>query len=170
MNLETNLSKIKQIAAKREDENFRFRAFLKSRDGEKIDSIVHRLHAKIVPLIDCASCGNCCLCMKPELNKEDIKILAGLENISSEKYMDNYCENDYGDIYLKDIPCRYIDGKKCSIYENRPIQCKKFPYTNQTGFTSRLFGMIEFYEICPIVFNLMEELKDETRFYRKRNV
>ena len=169
IHLETNLSKIKQMAAKREDENFRFRAFLKSKESKKIDGMVHRLHAEIVPLIDCTSCGNCCNCMKPEVNKEDIKILAGLENIPSEKYMDNYCEEEYGDFYLKDIPCRYIDGKKCSIYENRPGQCKRFPYTNQPDFISRLWGMISFYEICPIVFNLMEELKDELRFYRKRN-
>jgi len=26
--------------------------------------------------------------------------------------------------------------------------------------------MIEFYEICPVVFNLMEILKDELRFRR----
>jgi len=169
MHLETNLSKIKQIAAKREDENFRFRAFLKNRDGKEIDSIVHRLHAKIVPLIDCTSCRNCCYCMKPKMSMEDITRLAQLENISSEEYIDDYCEKEFGDIYLADMPCRYIEENECRIYEDRPIQCKKFPYTNQTGFTSRLLGMISFYEVCPIVFNLMEELKDETRFYRKRN-
>ena len=106
MYLETNLLKIKQIASVKNDENFRFRSYLKSKDSDKIDSIVHQLHDELIKQIDC--------------------------------------------------------------YESRPIQCRKFPYTDQEDFISRLWGMIGFYEICPIVFNLMEELKDKMHFYRKR--
>ena len=168
MYLETDLIKIKQLAAKREDENYRFRAFLKGKDGKNVDSIVHQLHEKYVSLIDCTTCGNCC-CLKPRVEEEDIEILARLENISIDEYTASYCEEDFGDIYLKNMPCRYVDGKKCSIYENRPTQCRHFPYTDKERFISRRLGVIEFYEICPIVFNLMEELKDRYRFYRKRN-
>ena len=169
MYLETDLIKIKQLAAEREDENYCFRAFLKEKDGKKVDSIVHRLHEKYVSLIDCTTCGNCCHCLKPRVEEEDIEILARLENISIEDYMASNCEEDFGDIYLKNKPCRYVDRKKCNIYENRPTQCRHFPYTDKEEFISRLWGMIGFYEICPIVFNLMEELKDRYRFYRKRN-
>jgi len=166
MYLETNLSKIKQNASKRENENFRFRALLKSKDSDKVDEIVHQLHKEITQQIDCTLCGNCCIQLKPRLNEKDIVELAQLENISSEKYMEDYCEKDFGDIYLKNIPCRYVEGKKCSIYENRPVQCRKFPYTDEEGFISRSLGMINFYEICPIVYNLMERLKVEMRFQR----
>ena len=38
--------------------------------------------------------------------------------------------------------------------------------TNEDGFISRLYGMISFYEIYPIVFNLMERLKEIMRFRR----
>ena len=165
---ETNLLKIKQIASVKNDENFRFRSYLKSKDSDKIDSIVHQLHDELIKQIDCTLCGNCCCNLKPELHKSDITILAQLENITSENYTSKYCENEYGEISLKTIPCRYLDEKKCSIYESRPIQCRKFPYTDQDDFISRLWGMIGFYEICPIVFNLMEELKDKMHFYRKR--
>jgi len=166
MYLETNLSKIKQKAAEREDENYRFRTFLKGKDSDKVDEIVHHLHKEITQQIDCKLCGNCCIQLKPRLNEKDITVLAQLEKISFEKYMEDYCEKDFGDIYLKNIPCRYIDEKKCSIYENRPTQCRKFPYTDKEGFTSRSLGMIGFYEICPIVYNLMERLKAEMRFRR----
>jgi len=166
MHLETDLLKIKQFAAKRENENFRFRVFLKGKDGDKIDEIVHQLHKEITPQIDCTLCGNCCNCMKPEVYEEDINRLSLLKNISSEKYLADYCEKNDGDIYLKNIPCRYLDGKKCSIYESRPTQCRKFPYTDEDEFISRLYGMISYYEICPIVFNLMERLKEIMRFRR----
>jgi len=71
MYLETNLSKIKQKAAEREDENFRFRAFLKSKDSDKVDEIVHQLHKEITQQIDCKLCGNCCIQLKPRLNEKD---------------------------------------------------------------------------------------------------
>jgi len=165
--LETNLLKIKQLASIREDENFRFRTFLKGKDGDKVDKIVHRLHKEITEQIDCTICGNCCCQLKTELHQEDIDVLARMENITPENFKEKYCEKDvFNDTLLKSLPCRYLEGKKCSIYENCPKECKQFPYTDKKGFVSRLLGMINFYEFCPIVFNLMEKLKDEMRFRR----
>ena len=167
MYLETNLSKIEHLASVRENENIRFRTFLKSKDGVKVDSIVHRLHDEITKQIDCTLCGNCCCQLKPELHEKDIAVLAQLENCTLEHYQNIYCEKDeFGETYLKAVPCHYLEGKKCSIYENRPEECSRFPYTNEEGFISRLWGMLNSYEICPIVFNLMERLKQELRFRR----
>jgi Fe-S-cluster containining protein len=167
MHIETNLSKIKHLASLREDENLRFRAFLKGKDGDKVDTVVHHLHKEITAQIDCTLCGNCCCRLKPELYEKDITKLSQIEGVTPENYFENYCEKDeYGDTYLKTIPCRYLNGKKCSIYENRPEECRHFPYTDKERFISRLFGMLNFYEFCPIVYNLMEQLKIEMRFRR----
>ena len=40
--LETDLLKIEYLASIREDENYRFRAFLKGKDSVQVDTIVHR--------------------------------------------------------------------------------------------------------------------------------
>ena len=164
--LETNLLKIRYFSEEREDENFRFRKFLKNKDREKVDKIVHRLHAQITRQIDCASCGNCCRCLTAKVTEDEIAILAQLKNISPEDYQTAYCEEEFGKIYFKNLPCQHLDGEKCGVYENRPEECKQFPYTAKDGFISRLYGMIEFYAICPIVFNLMEQLKYEMHFFR----
>jgi len=167
MHIETDLSKIKHLASIRENENIRFRAFLKNKDDVRVDGIVHRLHDEITKQIDCTLCGNCCSKLKPELHKEDIARLAQLENCTLEHYQNIYCEKDeFGETYLKTVPCHYLEGKKCSIYENRPKECRCFPYTNEKGFIFRLWGMIDSYAICPIVFNLIERLKQELRFRR----
>jgi len=167
MNIETDLLKIQHLATIRENENIRFRSFLKSKDGDKVDSIVHRLHKEIAAQIDCTLCGNCCCQLKPELHEKDIAILSQMEKMTTENYIDSYCEkDDFDEIYLATIPCRYLEGKQCSIYENRPKECRRFPYTDEDDFISRLFGMLNFYEFCPIVFNLMERLKGELRFRR----
>jgi len=164
---ENELAKIKRLAAIREDENIRFRTFLKGKDSVKIDSIVHRLHKEITAQIDCTLCGNCCCQLKPEVYEKDVETLAQIEKITPENYIDLYCEKDeFGDVFLKTMPCRYLVGKKCSIYESRPKECRGFPYTDKKGFISRLLGMLNFYEFCPIVFNLIERLKGELRFRR----
>jgi Fe-S-cluster containining protein len=163
--IERNLATIKRFATIREDENYRFRAFLKSRDPYKVDAIVHRLHKEITPKIDCSSCGNCCN-MQATLSKEEVETLAKLENITAEEYLANYCVIGFGSISLKEKPCRYLQGTKCSIYDIQPVKCKTFPYTDKQGFTSRSLGMLSFYEYCPIVYNLMERLKEEMGFRR----
>jgi len=51
MNIETDLVKIKHFASIKEDENFRFRSFLKSKDEDTVDRIVHQLHDELVKQI-----------------------------------------------------------------------------------------------------------------------
>jgi len=165
--VETDLLKIKHLSSVREDENYRFRKFLKDKENEKIDRIVRRLHDELIRQIDCTLCGNCCCQLKPELYRDDIAVLARLENTTPENYQDCYCEEaDFGEFFLKTIPCRYLVDKKCCIYENRPEECRSFPYTGKENFISRLWSMIDLYGICPIVFNLMERLKGKLRFRR----
>jgi Fe-S-cluster containining protein len=168
--IETNLAKIAALAEIREDENIRFRAFLKSRDGEKVDEIVHRLHSEITSVIDCRQCANCCVALNPGIKPEEMEQYAKLDSISTEEYKDLYCEkDDFDDVTFKNSPCRYLDGKLCSIYEIRPHDCRMYPNTQEDGFISRLWGMLSSYSVCPIVFNLVERLKDELRFYRRNN-
>jgi len=83
--LEANLSKIKHLATVREKENYRFRTFLKGKNDEKVDRIVHRLHDELIRQIDCTLCGNCCCQLSVELHPKDIAALARLENITPEK-------------------------------------------------------------------------------------
>jgi hypothetical protein len=108
MYIETNLSKIKQFADIRENENIRFRTFLKGKDGKKIDSIVHRLHKEITAEIDCTACASCCCCLTPNVSKADIDILARLENISPEKFQVGYCETDERNENSRDLFCFYL--------------------------------------------------------------
>ncbi|MDR1881882.1 MAG: YkgJ family cysteine cluster protein [Prevotella sp.] len=136
-----------------------------------MDKIVHRLHREIATAIDCKQCANCCMELTPEVQPEEIEQFARLDGISIEEYQNQYCEKDeYGDIAFKNKPCRYLDGKVCSIYEIRPHECRMYPYTQKDGFIFRLLGMLAFYPVCPIVFNLMEILKDELGFRRKKTI
>lgn len=168
--IETDLVRIADLATGWETENINFRSFLKGMDDQMVDKIVQSLHKEVSRQVDCTLCGNCCSSLKPNISSYDIKILAALDGISPEEYVSGYCQEDeFEGTFLKDTPCRYLEGKRCGIYESRPGQCQRFPYTGEKGFIFRLWGISGFYGICPIVFNIMEMLKDRLGFRcRKR--
>jgi Fe-S-cluster containining protein len=62
------------------------------------------------------------------------------------------------ELYL--TPCPFLTEKGGSIYDIRPRECRTYPHTNKTEFTSRLIVMVHNCEICPVVFEIFERLKD----------
>ena len=168
--MELNLEVIKQRAQENEDENFEFRSFLKGWDFDEVDWIVHRLHNEIVPQIDCTQCGNCCGVLRPSVSDKEIDRLSVIDGISRQDFEMKYvAKEDSEDInYLKDMPCKYLRNKKCTIYAHRPEDCRSYPHTHKDKFVSRLLGVIDNYEICPIVYNLYERLKIESGFKKRR--
>jgi hypothetical protein len=164
--LELNLEKISRLSKSKADENYRFRSFLKMQDSDKIDRIVHRLHREISEQIDCTLCGNCCNELSPLLSDAEIDRLVRIDSISKEEFIQKFVESDpvEGDNFLKGNPCKYLCEKKCTIYSDRPEDCKSYPHTHKKGFNTRTLGMIGNYGICPIVFNIFERLKVEMYF------
>jgi hypothetical protein len=83
MIVETDLKKIKEVVEKKEDENWKFRSFLKGYDikVEELDSIVHGLFEEVYSQIDCKTCGNCCREISPVLDDEDIERLSRVNGV-----------------------------------------------------------------------------------------
>ena len=164
IDLELDLEKIEELAKLREDKNIEFRAFLKGQDPDKIDEIVHRLNFEISNQIDCTTCGKCCMKLKPFITEQDIKILSQRLNFSPQQVKGDYIEIDEGDQYFKNLTCSFLKEKKCTVYNGRPEDCRSFPHLHKKMFISRLWGVIENYSICPIVFNVLEKLKTELNY------
>lgn len=164
--LEIDIAKIAQLGEQNRDKNFDFRVFLKGQDFKKVDRIVHRFNKEITSKIDCQKCGNCCKSLRPCVTESEIERLSGIDNITSADFVSRFVEKEnYDNIaYLKGLPCKYLKDKICSIYRDRPEDCKSFPHTDKTGFVYRTLEMIENYGICPIAYNLVERLKPELGF------
>ena len=94
MPIELNLDKISQLAIRKEDQNYRFRNFLKMQDLEKIDRLVHRQDREIREQIDCTQCGNCCNELTPRLSDAEIDRLAHIDSISKEEFIQKFVESD----------------------------------------------------------------------------
>lgn len=154
MGLQKDLTKITEIAIENRNENISFGAFLKVQNSDKIDEIVHQLNNEVTPKIDCLECGNCCKNLRP---------------IATEKAMSPFVEpkNMQAYKYLKEFACKNLDGNKCTIYKDRPSECSSFPYLDRNKFVTRTNELIQNYEICPIVFNVFEQLKEELNWSYK---
>lgn len=156
---------IKRLSEERKKKNLRFISFLKGQNSEKIDELVHELNAYYISKIDCTQCGNCCIYLRPVIAEIDIDNLVKKLKISRSKFKRMYVTtDDEGDMLFKKLPCAFFKGKKCKLYESRPEDCRSYPHLNKNDFTSRLYGIFENYAICPIVFNVIEELKKKLSF------
>lgn len=103
--LETDLEKIRLIAKKNEDQNWKFRSWLKFNAPKNIDKTVAELSRKYSKLIDCKDCGNCCRSLEIELTDKDLQMLARTSGQTPEEFAEKYTNvNEYRDRYLV-TPC-----------------------------------------------------------------
>jgi len=152
--IEIELSRVQQLSQQHDDENWEFRSWLKQYAPDDIDGLVKTLSQKYFALIDCTQCANCCRSLHVEFKKSELRAIAKTLDQSIEAFQKHSMSD--GKV---NPPCPMLNGKLCSIYENRPDLCKSYPHLEQPEFTSRLMGVIENVAICPIAFNSFEELK-----------
>ena len=164
--------KVKTEAKKKEDENFKFRSYLKCHadDGE-LDRQFSRLHKELFADYDCSKCRNCCKMYKGSILAEDIDRDAKYLRITPEQFIATYLEKDeYGmDYQTKHKPCDFLqeDGN-CKLGDCKPDSCKKYPYTDQPERLSSLLSILNTIEICPVAFEIFERLKKEYKFKLRR--
>ncbi len=152
--IETDLSRIRRLSQEHDHENWEFRSWLKQHAPNNIDGIVKALSQKYFAIIDCTQCANCCRSLQTEFKQSELHTIAKTLGQSIEAF-----ERQFMSEGMVNPPCPMLDGKLCSIYENRPEVCRSFPHLEQPGFTTRLMGVIDNVAICPIAFNAFEELK-----------
>jgi hypothetical protein len=161
--LETDVSKIKALAKRKEDENWAFRAYLKESEvsPEEVDKIVHKLYKEISSKIDCAECGNCCRELHPVLDEEDLERLSKGVGLSVAQVKKQYLVDDKeaGRFVFREKPCPFLKDNLCTLSENRPKDCISYPHLDKEGFVFRLIGVVQNCSVCPIVFNVYERLK-----------
>jgi len=159
--IEIDLSRIQQLSQEHDDENWKFRSWLKQYAPDDIDGLVRTLSQKYFALIDCTQCANCCRSLHVEFKKSELHTIAKTLGQSIEEFQKESMSEG-----TVNPPCPMLNGKLCSIYENRPGVCRSYPHLEQPEFTSRLIGVIENVAVCPIAFNAFEEPKAKLAWAR----
>ena len=170
MEIETDLTFIARLARQHEDAYYAFRSFLKQTDipESQIDAMVQKLYLKVSSQIDCRKCANCCKVMSPCLAAADIRRLAEHLGLAVAEFREKFVrrtEDNDGDEF-NGQPCPFLKDNACSVYEVRPSDCQAYPHLDKPEFISRLYAVIGNCSICPIVFNVYEELRQELRHRR----
>ena len=160
-------NEVKKAAKLKEDENFRFRTFLKIHaDEEDLDRRCKRLHEQLFKGYDCNQCRNCCKEYPGGIPTEDFEKVAKHLKITKEQLIEFFLEpGEPGEYRTKHIPCDFLkkDGS-CMLGDCKPQSCKNYPHTNQPGRLHSLFGMLDIIEVCPVAFEIFERLKSEYGF------
>ena len=138
--METDRSKIKALSKEKEDENWKFRSYLKSSDipPEEIDRIVRELYEQTSSMIDCKTCGNCCRVVQPLLDEEDVERLSAGLDVPAFQFKAQYLIDDRTSrrFFFEEKPCPLLEGNLCLYYEYRPRIAHPIHIYIRTGLSS----------------------------------
>ena len=71
-------------------------------------------------------------------------------------------EDEEGDFVVKSSPCPFLgEDNFCSVYEDRPSDCRRFPYTNEDVLVKRVPLTLKNTSFCPITYYTIERLMQE---------
>lgn len=152
---------LKRLTQQKKKETIRFLSQLKKRKPENLDMLVHQLHREAFSDFDCLSCANCCKTIGPRLIPQDIERMASFLKMKSTDFYPEFIRADEdGDLVFADSPCPFLlPDNYCRVYEQRPKACREYPHTDRRRFYQILDLTHKNCEICPVVYDIIEELK-----------
>lgn len=143
-----------------------FRQYLHRADKNKVLKQLPALHEEAFEKIDCLECANCCKNYSPRFKTPDIKRLARHLQMKEGEFIDTYLKLDEdGDYVANSKPCPFLGiDNRCSVYEHRPSDCMRFPYTDEDVILKRQQLTLKNSTFCPIVYYVLDKLTENVRF------
>ncbi|MBS1749011.1 MAG: YkgJ family cysteine cluster protein [Bacteroidetes bacterium] len=152
--------KDKQWQKKAADRYKQYARFLQRPEKKKILKQLPELHDEAFSHIDCLNCAACCKNYSPRFKTPDIKRISKHLKLKESVFIDTYLRLDEdGDYVVKQTPCPFLGtDNRCSIYNIRPSDCARFPYTDEDVLINRAGITLKNSSFCPAVFYVMERL------------
>jgi Fe-S-cluster containining protein len=110
--------------------------------------------------VDCLQCANCCKNYSPRFKPPDIKRISKHLGMKDSVFIATYLRlDDEGDYVANNLPCPFLgEDNYCSIYEERPTDCRRFPYTDEDVLVKRQPLTLKNSTFCPITYFVLEKL------------
>lgn len=139
-----------------------YKRMLEKGNKNKILKALPDLHEEAFEQIDCLQCANCCKNYSPRFKNPDIKRIAKLLKMKEGEFTDTYLRLDEDNDYvLKQKPCPFLaEDNTCNIYEDRPSDCRRYPYTDEDVLIKRVPLTLTNSTVCPITFHVLERLRE----------
>lgn len=162
------LKDLERLAREKEEENYRFRTYLKTHaDEKKLDKEFKMLHEKYFKIYDCSKCRNCCKTIGVSMQEDELLKICKFYNLDIDE-VKNMLVEKYGKYINKDKSCPFLEDKTCKIAKCLPRTCKEYPYTNKSERIDSLLTVVQNSKVCPVVYEILEELKRIYKFRSKR--
>jgi len=137
-----------------------YKRFLQRADKNKMLKNLDQLTEEAYLKVDCLTCAQCCKNYSPRFKTPDIKRISKLMRMRESEFINTYLNVDEdGDFVVKTTPCPFLGADNyCSIYEDRPSDCQRFPYTDEDVLLKRPNLTLKNSTFCPITYYVIERL------------
>ena len=142
------------------DHEKKYKQFLQKPDKKSLLKVLPDLHDEAFEKIDCLDCAACCKNYSPRFKGPDIKRISKHVGMRETEFIEKYLvmDND-GDYVANTKPCPFLGADNfCSIYDKRPSDCERFPYTDEDVFFKRPAITLKNVTCCPAGFHVFERL------------
>jgi hypothetical protein len=138
----------------------KYSQFLKKCNQREVIKRLPALHEDAFSKIDCLQCANCCKNHSPRFKQPDIKRIAKYLGMKEGDFIQKYLRvDDEGDYVNQFQPCVFLQqDNTCLVYDARPSDCARYPYTDEDVLVKRDTLTIKNAEVCPAVFTILEKL------------
>ncbi len=142
-----------------------YKQYLARVDKNKAIRVLPSLHEEAFEQVDCLACANCCKNYSPRFKTPDIKRISKVLSLKESVFIERYLRIDEeGDYVLKSKPCPFLGTDNyCSIYNDRPSDCRRFPYTDEDVFVKRSQLTLKNTSFCPAAYYVVEKLMQEAK-------
>lgn len=137
-----------------------YQQFLKRADKNKVLKALPALHDEAFEKINCLDCANCCKNYSPRFKTPDVKRISKYLGLKESVFIDTYLRVDEeGDFVVKSSPCPFLNADStCQVYDVRPSDCARFPYTDEDVILKRQALTLKNSEFCLITYYVLERL------------
>jgi hypothetical protein len=137
-----------------------YKSFLERADKNKVLKQLPHLHEEAFENVDCLKCAACCKNYSPRFKTPDVKRISKVMGMKESDFIEKYLRVDEeGDFVVKASPCPFLgEDNFCSIYEDRPSDCARFPYTDEDVIYKRQKLTLKNASFCPITFYVLDRL------------
>lgn len=145
---------------KSKEKEKQFKNFLARADKNKVLKELPQLHEEAFEKVDCLQCAACCKNYSPRFKTPDVKRISKHLGVKESTFIETYLRVDEdGDFVVKASPCPFLGSDNfCSIYDVRPSDCARFPYTDEDVIIKRQQLTLKNSSFCPITYFVLDGL------------
>jgi uncharacterized protein len=140
-----------------------YKQYLQRADKNTVLRQLPDLHEEAFARVDCLKCANCCKNYSPRFKTPDVKRISKHLRMRESEFIETYLKVDEdGDFVANTKPCPFLGADNyCSIYDQRPSDCQRFPYTDEDVILKRAKLTQINSTFCPITYFVLEKLMEK---------